>query len=101
MLFIFGCGSCVSRGSSTVILDDVAIHLVYIVEGPVLFLIAAPSTWYTPLVILAALLTLIHCIDLHRCTSIELQMTAKQLGSLFRFQYGSIRRSVCQSSLIY
>jgi hypothetical protein len=26
-----------------------------------------------------------------RCSNLELQMTAKQLGSLFRFQYGSIR----------
>jgi hypothetical protein len=29
---------------------------------------------------------------LTRCSRIELQMTAKQLASLFRFQYGSIRR---------
>lgn len=32
--------------SSTVILDGMVVHLVYIVEGPVLFLIGAPSMWY-------------------------------------------------------
>jgi hypothetical protein len=31
--------------SSTVILDGMIVHLVYIVEGSVLFLIGAPSIW--------------------------------------------------------
>ncbi|XP_046649567.1 protein inturned-like isoform X3 [Daphnia pulicaria] len=63
---------------STVILDGMIVHLVYIVEGSVLFLIGAPSIW---------------------CSRIELQMTAKQLASLFRFQYGSIRRALTEPRL--
>ncbi|XP_057375643.1 protein inturned-like [Daphnia carinata] len=60
---------------STVILDGMVVHLVYIVEGSVLFLIGAPSIW---------------------CSHIELQMMAKQLASLLQFQYGSIRRALTE-----
>ncbi|KAI9554125.1 hypothetical protein GHT06_019397 [Daphnia sinensis] len=60
---------------STVTLDGVVVHLVYIVEGSVLFLIGAPSIW---------------------CSHIELQMTAKQIASLLQFQYGSIRRALTE-----
>nr|CAH0110389.1 unnamed protein product [Daphnia galeata] len=63
---------------ATVILDGMIVHLVYIVEGSVLFLIGAPSIW---------------------CSHIELQMTAQQLASLFRFQYGSIRRALTEPRL--
>jgi len=60
---------------SSVIAEGLLIHLGFVIEDAGLFILAAPSTW---------------------CTSVELELTTKQLNSLLCFQYGSIRRALTE-----